>query len=381
MKNTLLISEKLQQKSVQEFIRSVDWGKSSDAPFVVEFDPTSNCNLACPDCISGGLLNQGEIDHVRVREIIQEFIAAKVKAVILIGGGEPMMHREIGWVIEKLGLAGIKIGITTNGLYLKTHLDVTAKYANWVRVSVDAATSDTFNRIRPSKAGKSLFNTVIRNMELYAKHKRGILGYSFMIFSEGNYGFKGIPIAQGKLDAFSHIKTNVHEIASGAKLAKEIGCNYFEVKPMYDVNHFSVMQQNSIADIVEEQLDLAKRLEDKNFQVIEALKLRATLRGESNLEPKSYKRCAVSQLRTLVTSSGAYVCPYFRGVESKKIGDINTQTLTELWHGEQRKKIMSTLDPSKDCPMHCIRNESNIMIEGQLKDSFPKPIDDYDIFI
>jgi MoaA/NifB/PqqE/SkfB family radical SAM enzyme len=218
-------------------------------------------------------------------------------------------------------------------------------------------------------------------MELFAKHKKGILGYSFMIFSEGNYGFKGIPIAQEKLDAFSHIKTNVHEIVAGAKLAKEIGCNYFEVKPMYDVNHFSVMQKNSIADIVEEQLDLAKRLEDENFQVIEALKLRATLRGESNLEPKSYKRCAVSQLRTLITSSGAYVCPYFRGVDSKKIGDINSQTLTELWHGDQRKKIMDNLDPSKDCPMHCIRNESNIIIEDQLKTGFSKSIDDYDLFV
>lgn len=381
MKNSLLIGEKLNQKSVQEFVRSVNWSESSDAPFVVEFDPTSNCNLACPDCISGGLLNQGQIERDRIKKIIQEFIEAKVRAVILIGGGEPMMHREIGWVIEQLGLAGIQIGITTNGLYLKSHLDVTSQYANWVRVSVDAGTSETFNRIRPSKVGKSLFHSVISNMELFAKHKKGVLGYSFMVFSEGNYGFKGVPINSENFKSLSHIKTNVNEIYSAAKLAKDIGCDYFEVKPMYDVNHFSVMQQNSIADVVEEQLDLAKRLEDDNFKVIEALKLRATLRGESNLEPKSYTRCAVSQLRTLITSSGAYVCPYFRGVESKNIGDINQQSLKDLWHGEKRKEIMKNLNPSVDCPMHCIRNESNIIIENQLAHGFAEPTDDYDLFI
>jgi hypothetical protein len=46
MKNSLLIGEKLNQKSVQDFVQSVDWSGTSDAPFVVEFDPTSNCNLA-----------------------------------------------------------------------------------------------------------------------------------------------------------------------------------------------------------------------------------------------------------------------------------------------------------------------------------------------
>lgn len=378
--NSLNVRNKLSQQSVLKYIEGINWLGSSDAPFVVEFDPTSNCNLACPDCISGSLLNQGEIDRNRIKPLIAEMIDAGVKAVILIGGGEPMMHRDIGWVIETLGSSGIHIGITTNGLYLKAHLDVTAKYANWVRVSMDAGTDQTFNRIRPSPTGKSLFNNAIRNMEIFSKVKKGILGYSFMVFSEGNYGFKGIPITNGRSD-LAAINTNVNEIYVAAKLAKEIGCEYFEVKPMYDVNHFSVIQKNSIADIVEEQIDKARTLEDGNFKVIEALKLRSTLRGESNLEPKEYTRCAVAQMRTLVTSSGVYVCPYFRGSESKLIGDVNSQSFNEMWHGEQRLRVMKELNPSRDCPMHCIRNESNLYIENGLKNGFDSPIDDFDFFI
>jgi len=381
LKNTLNIKSKLIQKSVQEYIEHIDWSFTSDSPFIVEFDPTSNCNLACPDCISGSLLNQGQIERDRIKSLTMEMVDAGVKGVILIGGGEPMMHLDIGWVIETLGGAGIKIGITTNGLYLKKHLDVTSKYADWVRVSMDAATSETFNRIRPSKTGKSLFDSAINNMQAYAKVKQGKLGYSFMVFSEGNYGFKGVAINTDKVQSLSHIKTNAHEIYAAARLAREIGCDYFEVKPMYDVNHYSVMQKQAIADMVEEQIDHAKTLETDSFKVFEALKLRATLRGESNLEPKTYTRCAVAHMRTLVTSSGVYVCPYFRGVESKNLGDIDTMSFKEMWHGQKRMAIMEKLDPSRDCPMHCIRHESNITIEDGLKNGLGAPIDDYDLFI
>lgn len=381
--NALAIKEKLNQDSVQRFILDVDWNESSRAPFVVEFDPTTNCNLACPDCISGSLLNQGQIERERIKTLTQEMIDAGVKAVILIGGGEPMMHPEIGWVIEKLGLAGVQIGITTNGLYLKKHLDVTAKYAKWVRVSMDAGTSRTFNALRPSRNGKSLFDSAIDNMRSYAAQKTGKLGYSFMVYSEGDYGFKGIQInSSGDNSAPPpKITTNADEIYVAARLAKEIGCDYFEIKPMYDVNHFSVMQQTRIAAIVEEQIEKAKALEDEHFRVVEAVKLRATLRGESNLEPKDYTRCAVAQLRTLVTPSGVYVCPYFRGAKEKKIGDITEISFSAMWQGARRAEVMAELDPSKDCRMHCIRHESNLCIEQGLKEGFPESVPDYDFFI
>lgn len=379
--NALNLVSKLNQQSVQERIFSFDWSKeSSPSPFVVEFDPTTNCNLACPDCISGSLLNQGMIERDRILTLTQEMIDAGVKAVVLIGGGEPMMHPDIDKVIEMMGVSGVKIGITTNGLYLKKHLKNTAEYASWVRVSMDAATSETFQRIRPSRTGKSLFDSAIENMEAYAQQKKGKLGYSFMVFNEGNYGFKGIPV-KTKNDLTTNVTTNVHEIYLAAKLAKEIGCDYFEVKPMYDVKHYAVMQRHEIADVVLEQVELAKSLEDDNFKVFEATKLRATLNGESNLEPKDYHRCAVAELRTLVTPSGVYVCPYFRGVQSKCIGDVNDMSFSDMWHGEQRKMVINKLDPSIDCKMHCIRHHSNLLIEDMVQSPKRESIEDYDLFI
>jgi MoaA/NifB/PqqE/SkfB family radical SAM enzyme len=381
LEKTLDLQSKLEQRSVVKFLKSVDWHTSSHSPFVVELDPTSMCNLACPDCISGSLLNKDEIPSERLLNLTNEMIDAGVKAVILIGGGEPMMHPAIGEVIRRLGEADVRIGITTNGLYLRKYLDVTAEYSSWVRVSMDAGTDATFNRIRPSKTGKSLFASAVKNMESFARVKRGKLGYSFMIFNEGEFGFKGIPIKTNALNDLRHIKTNVHEIYTAAKLARDIGCDYFEIKPMYDVNHYAIMQPAELTRIVDEQVALAKELETPDFKILEATKLWASLHGESNLEPKEYQRCAVAQARTLVTPSGVYVCPYFRGTEHKKIGDIQTQSFSHMWHGQQRKMVIDKLDPSRDCSMHCIRHESNQTIERWIAGGFPLPGDDFDLFI
>lgn len=378
--NSIDIKEKLNQETVQQRIRAVDWQGTSAAPFVVELDPTTRCNLACPECISGSLLNQGEISVPRIKALVEELIEANVRAVILIGGGEPLMHPAIEWVIRTLGEAGVHVGITTNGLYIKKHLDVIARHAKWVRVSMDAGTAETFNKLRPSRQGKSLFDAALDNMRAYAQVKQGKLGYSFMVYSEGDHGFKGVPVA-GNVSALAHIKSNAGEIFRAAQIARDVGCDYFEVKPMYDVNHYSVLQDEAVADLVETQLALAKTLETERFRVVEAVKLRATLRGMSNLEPKAYTRCAVAQLRTLITPSGVYVCPYFRGAADKRVGDITTMSFAEMWHGKRREEVMGQLNPAVDCPMHCIRHESNLSIEEALREGFRKTVDDYDFFI
>lgn len=381
LERTLDLQGKLSQATVVTYLKNINWQLGSQSPFVVELDPTSMCNLACPDCISGSMLNKDEIPSDRLLKLTNEMIVAGVKSVILIGGGEPMMHPAIGEVIRRLGEADVKIGITTNGLYLKKYLTVTSEYSSWVRVSMDAGTNETFNRIRPSKTGKSLFTTAIRNMEAFAQVKKGKLGYSFMIFNEGEFGFKGIPIKGEYRNELKHIKSNVHEIYTAAKLARDIGCDYFEIKPMYDVNHFAIMQPLELTKIVEEQIAKARGLETNNFKILEASKLWASLHGKSNLEPKEYTKCVTAQTRTLVTPSGVYVCPYFRGNESKKIGDIINESFSDMWHGPQRQAVIENLNPSEDCRMHCIRHESNQTIERWIKGGYPLPNKDFDLFI
>lgn len=397
-RNEVSLIEKLHQRSIVHFINEIDWEKGSPTPFVVEFDPTTICNLACPDCISRDLLNQGFISRKRIHELTKEMVDAGVRAVVLIGGGEPLAHPEIGWVIEYFGKNNVHIGITTNGLLIDRYIDCIAEYANWVRVSVDAATSDTFNRIRTSPSGVSMFGKVIENMTNLAKVKSGKLGYSFMIYSEGefdksdsagtNKGKEKSRFIPSGLDESGFIKpdndrpfSNVSEIYQAALLAKEIGCDYYEIKPMYNIHHFAINQREELISRTKQEIEQALSLADDSFRVFQATKLHHTLNGEENIEPKDYTRCAVAQLRTLVTPSGTYVCPYFRGRDDKNLGDARKIPFLDMWHGELRAKVIDELDPSKDCKMHCIRHDSNLILEEMIEGKEIEIIDDFDLFI
>lgn len=339
----------------------MDWMNGTSGPFVVEFDPTSACDLACPGCISGELLNKEKFSKDRVVTLTQEMIDAGVKAVILIGGGEPLTHPAIGTVMELLGRNNVQIGITTNGTFIDRYLDPISEYANWTRVSVDAATNETFQHLRPTRNGGSKFAQVITNMELLALHKRGILGYSFLIRTDAdgnNANVAGANYGIGKVS-----QSNVGEIYAAAKLAKEIGCDYFEPKPSYDDHHYLVVHSADEMKSAREQVTRARELEDDNFRIIESVNLSYSLEATQMApQPKAYTKCPAVEMRTLVTPSGVYVCPYFRGNETKKIGDVVGTTLMEMWNGDQRRAVMDKLDPSRDCGMHCIRHDTNLQL-------------------
>ncbi len=353
------LARKLHQKPVVERIAELDWmSGSKTGPYVVELDPTTVCDLACPGCISGKLLNKQKFSKERLLKLSEEFVEIGVKAVILIGGGEPLTHPAAGQVIEYLGKNDIQIGITTNGTLIDKYIEPISEYSSWTRVSVDAASDPTFLHLRPTRSGISRFNQVIANMELLAKRKKGLLGYSFLLRTKAD----GDNAAVAGLDKFGHITlSNVGEIYEAAKLAKEIGCDYFEPKPSYDDNHYLVTHAKEDMDRAREQIERCKELEDDNFYILESINLEQSLKSaQMDPQPKDYTFCPASDLRTLVTSSGVYVCPYFRGREDMLLGDVTQMSMKDMWHSEKRKAVMNKLNPSQDCGMHCIRHDTNV---------------------
>ena len=78
----LSLVDKLKQNEVQERIKSLFIKKDQVGPWVVELDPTTACNLACHDCISANLLNQGGIDPSRLLKLADEFNSLKFQFAV-----------------------------------------------------------------------------------------------------------------------------------------------------------------------------------------------------------------------------------------------------------------------------------------------------------
>ena len=368
MGRELSLEGKLNQTSVRERVREKFTGGRPVGPWVIELDPTTACNLACHDCISANLLNQGGFERERIKELAREFHAIGVRAVVLIGGGEPMAHPEFGTITSYFHDQGIHVGVTSNGTLIERYMDVLADKTKWVRISVDAGTEEVFKTYRPAPNGASVFPTVVRGMRELGKRKKGLLGYSFLVLSMRD--------DEGRMTG-----TNATDIAAAAKLAKDLGCDYFEVKPSFDMMHFLIDHTSTVKDLVNAQVDSVRHLEDASFKIISPFTLGDALDGTTT-QPKTYTRCLTAELRTVVSPSGVYVCPYHRGNMNMRLGDANKHSLQDIWGGGRRKIIMDKVNPSIHCTFHCIRHGSNQLLEKWAAEGVPEGgVDDYDFFI
>lgn len=355
---------KLYQRSIHPAVKQVAAGGRLSAPLVVDLDPTTLCDLACPECISSNVLHTGSLSRDRIVEFADELTRTPVRAVILIGGGEPLMHRSIGTVIDVLHDAGIELGLVTNGTLIGRYSDQIAEKVSWVRVSMDAGTADTYDKFRPSRRKTTVFPLIIDNIRRLNERKRGRVGYSFLLMQRFD-------------DAGNVTDTNYHEVLTAGLLARELGCDYFELKAMLDDDHFTVNQRTEDIARVERQLAQLNRVADDNFHILTSSNWERVRANLDSVEPKEYTRCAVAELRTNVTPNGVFVCPYHRGNPLARIGDINEKPFDELW----RTADTSVINPQEHCRFMCARHSTNVEIHAIRTGRHAELIDDYDPFI
>lgn len=214
-----------------------------------------------------------------------------------------------------------------------------------------------------------MFDQVIEGMRALALRKRGALGYSFLLVSRRD--------TTGEVTL-----SNLEEVLPAAELAREIGCDYFEVKPEYDADHFLKAHPVGAIRQLEADLQRIKELARPGFDVISPTNLDEILTSGALVQPKTYNRCPISELRTLITPTGAYLCPYHRGNPDARFGDPSTEGLIEMWEGPAREAAMNAIVPSVDCRFHCIRHSSNLEILDAREDMRSQPaVPDYDPFI
>lgn len=92
--------------------------------------PSEVCNLKCAGCNSQGIHKKdGFMDFNLFKTIIDDF---RGKAVAFEGGGEPMLHPQIDYMIGYCVGKELKVGIITNGTIYKEEM----LWADWVRISI-----------------------------------------------------------------------------------------------------------------------------------------------------------------------------------------------------------------------------------------------------
>ena len=225
-------STKLTQRSVIERLKPyIRWQRGAEGgippygPVSVNLDLTSACNFACPHCVDSGIINTGQhLDLKTVCDTVDTLRSQGLLSVILIGGGEPTLHRDFEAVVGHIKSAGIQLGIVTNGSRLARIAGIvdSLEKEDWVRISIDAGTEETFAASHQPRTSITLEGLLRDAEELKKRNPLITLGFSFVIVWDG-ITVNGQPLCP-----------NIDEMALAARLASEDISRQVQLELQYD---------------------------------------------------------------------------------------------------------------------------------------------------
>jgi MoaA/NifB/PqqE/SkfB family radical SAM enzyme len=344
-----------------------DQGLPIFSPISINLDLTSACNFSCPFCVDSKLINAGKnLALEEVKKTINTLHSHGLLSVILIGGGEPTLHKDFGEIVRYIKSKRLQIGIVTNGSRLEKIEAVVEelKEKDWIRISIDAAGEGVFKELHLPKTQVTLSRILEKAKKVKKKNPVVSLGYSFVVVWEG------VEI-NGK-----RLRPNMEEMARSVELAREFSFDYISFKPCLVrlnesqretlLKNVGKTKEEEIIDQIRVALQEAKRFAGDQVKILESSNLKAMLNRETDQIKRQPKRCHMQFFRTVVTPFGIFHCPAFRGVEEARIGEPDGY-LSETKFKKSLKRTATsimTFDAEKECEdVGCFYNRTNWWLE------------------
>ena len=281
------------------------------------------------------------LDKVLLKDRLSEMASLGLKSVMYAGEGEPLLHKDIGKIINHTKKVGIDVAITTNGVLLKEDLiESTLENITWIKVSINGATKETYANIH--KTNPDNFDRVIENVS-YAVKLRQNKGYKCAL------GMQLILLPE-----------NWHEADLLAQQAKDIGMDYLVIKPysQHPLSRTTKYRNIKYTDY----LHLANKLSTFNnnkFCVIFRIK---TMKKWDEGQ-RSYRQCLALPFWSYIDASGnVWGCSAYLTDERFKYGNIYENTFKDIWEGEKRLQSLKWVERELDinqCRVNCRMDEIN----------------------
>jgi len=361
--------EKLLQKSVfpcfkEYLLWRTKGGKTPNfAPVSINLDLTAACNFQCSHCIDGDIINTGKmLDFNYVKSLIRDWRKKGLKSVILIGGGEPVLYPYFEDAVKFLKGMSLQVGIVSNGTNIKRIENIChlLDEKDWVRLSLDAGTNETFQKIHQPRVRATLDKIMSAVKKMRRKNSRFQMGFSFLIIGDDKK-VNGTPLVK-----------NIKEIVLAARLAKENGFNYLSLKPFISpegARSTTISKKNLIE--IKREVKKAKVLENKKFKVAESINLRCFYdKNLKNAMQKQPRICHAQFFRSVVIPAGVFGCSLWRGFNSTKIADANQKINVPYYQKlyQNREGLLGSFNAQKNCKaVSCLYAPLNCWIDGLIK--------------
>jgi len=281
------------------------------------------------------------LDTSLFKERLLELGKLGLKSIMYAGEGEPLLHRDIVDIINHTRRSGIDVAVTTNGvLFNKEMADRTLGDTEWIKVSINGATKDTYAKIHRSSSDD--FDRVIENM-------------SYAVKIRNNYGYACTLGMQLLL-----LPENHHEAVALAQLARDIGMDYLVIKPYSQHPQSKTTKYSSVRYSDYEYLaDELDEFRTDDFSII--FRIHTMKKWDQN--QRNYAHCLALPFWSYIDAGGnVWGCSVYLGDERFFYGNIYEQSFQEIWEGQKRlnslRWVENELDASQ-CRVNCRMDEIN----------------------
>jgi organic radical activating enzyme len=336
------------------------------APISINLDLTTACNFACDHCVDLDILNTGiRYDHDKLLSSLELMARRGMKSVIVIGGGEPTLYPKFEETIRFMKGLGLQIAIVSNGTGNAKIAKVAdcMDSADWVRLSLDSGSDETFQPMHKPKKGISLLDICAKVPDIKAANSDVTVGFSYIVT------WRGAHIND------TSIVENLHEITMATRLARDSQFDYISFKPFLtrdELNNAEVIDikhQEDLDDIlsrIQAQVDEAVTLETDSFRVHRSTGLKAMLNRQTQTLAKQPQQCHMQFFRQVVSPLGLYNCPVYRNQDHGKLGGKNANA-DELSYDVTRgatADLVRSFNATVACEkVTCLYNDVNWWIE------------------
>src|SRR3990167_531534 len=348
-------------ENYQQILAWMDGKGPLPPPIECNLEPFAGCNVNCYFCITQRYLRTTPEEVGSMRKLTTDYMLrlvdflAKwgVKGLCISGGGEPTLATGLWDVALSATRQGMKVSFVTNGTNMTDEIANAFLVAQWVDVSIDAATRDTYRIVK----GADMFHRVISNMRLLVEKRA-------QTSSKMDLVFKMLVLPE-----------NYRELAAACKLAKDIGFNAIHIRPV-DFERWDIPGHHKLElpmNFIKEELARCREEETKDFEVYAVTH---KFDPDFHVVHQFHECLATPLLMTVLTDGNSYLCVDKKMEAPYQLGSAypDPENILKWWGGDRHRELIKGVDIGK-CS-RCTFSQYNVQMEKVVKEdsmmlSFP----------
>jgi radical SAM protein with 4Fe4S-binding SPASM domain len=287
--------------------RPVQWG----LPMSISFEPTTSCNLRCPECPSGlraFTRPTGMLENSFFRQTIDD-IYKDILYLIFYFQGEPYLNKDFLEMVEYASSKGLYTATSTNAHYLTDEAARKTVESGLDRliISIDGTTQEVYKQYR---VGGNI-DKVIQGAKNIVKWKKELNSKTPFVFFQ-----------------FLVVRPNEHQVEEIKKLGAEVGVDEvrFKTAQVYDYEN----DPNQLIPL-NEKFSRYKKNSD----------------GKHVAKNKLANHCWKLWQANVITWDGLVVPCCFDKDAAHQLGNLKNQSFKEIWHNDNYKQFRKELMNSR----------------------------------